>query len=123
MGRFARFGLPPIAVAALLFGLSAQSSLPGPQVVGFDKLAHAAVYGLLAWLTARALFEYRLARTVAAVLGALLAVLYGASDEWHQASVPGRMPDAADLVADTLGASLAAFAWFRFRHSQTPEGR
>ncbi|MDQ3263027.1 MAG: VanZ family protein [Myxococcota bacterium] len=116
MGRFVRFGLPPIAVAALIFALSSRSSLPGPGVVGLDKVAHAVAYATLAWLTARGLFGYRVERLTAAVLGALLATLYGVSDEWHQSFVPGRMTDPADLVADALGASVAAFAWFRFRH-------
>lgn len=117
MGRFVRFGLPPIAVAALIFALSSRSSLPGPSVTGLDKVAHAVAFATLAWFTARGLFGYRVARLTSAVLGALLATLYGVSDEWHQSFVPGRMTDPADLVADALGASVAAFAWFRFRHS------
>lgn len=43
------------------------------------------------------------------VLGAMaLASLYGASDEFHQLSVPGRLCDPADWLTDTCGAALGA---------------
>lgn len=48
----------------------------------------------------------------------LLASLYGAVDELHQATVPGRSADVADWVADTLGAAFAvtlAVLWQRQR--------
>jgi VanZ family protein len=35
-------------------------------------------------------------------------VAYGVTDEWHQSFVPGRSADAIDLVADAVGAGLAA---------------
>jgi len=33
--------------------------------------------------------------------------VYGATDEYHQSFVPGRTPDAADWLADTIGAAAA----------------
>ena len=51
----------------------------------------------------------------ASLLGAfVIAVLYGVSDEFHQSFVPGRTPDAADVLADAVGAALAltaAWGW------------
>lgn len=46
-----------------------------------------------------------------------LGALYGVSDEWHQAFVPGRTPSAADVAADALGTALgfAAAAAARVR--------
>ena len=44
--------------------------------------------------------------------GAIAASLVAAAgDEWHQGAVPGRSPDLLDLLADSLGIALAAFAW------------
>jgi VanZ family protein len=37
----------------------------------------------------------------------LAASLFGVTDEWHQAYVPGRAPDVFDWVADTWGAAVA----------------
>lgn len=36
----------------------------------------------------------------------MLAVIYGATDEFHQSFVPGRDADAFDLIPDTLGAII-----------------
>lgn len=50
-----------------------------------------------------------LATPAAALLAAILiASLYGASDEFHQLFVPGRLCDAADWLTDTCGAALGA---------------
>ena len=37
---------------------------------------------------------------------ALLIVLFGASDEWHQSFVPGRQADVFDVLRDATGAGL-----------------
>ena len=41
----------------------------------------------------------------------IAASIYGASDEYHQYFVPGRVCDWVDWVADTLGATLAAWLY------------
>lgn len=95
--------------AALIFAASSQ---PG-SAVGlshpWDKLAHLASYAVLSGLLR------------AAGLGSgwafALAVLYGASDEWHQRFVPGRDASLADWVADTVGAGLGAWLSRRKRVS------
>ena len=43
-------------------------------------------------------------------MAVLLATLYGAFDEVHQAFTPGRSPDVRDVVADCLGAALGVAA-------------
>jgi VanZ family protein len=40
----------------------------------------------------------------------VLSAVYGATDEWHQSFVPGRMMTFEDLVADAAGAGLAIAA-------------
>jgi VanZ family protein len=100
---------------AFIFALSAQPSLPSPSHIS-DKEAHAFTYGVLAVLCLMGLTGWRWRRVAGASLLAafVIAVLYGISDEFHQAFVPGRTPDVADVVADAVGAALAltaAGAW------------
>lgn len=85
------------------------SSHPMPEIdLGFsaqDKLVHLLGYGLLGLLllgTRRPYADGYSMRQVASA--ALLATLYGLTDEWHQSFVPGRNSDTLDVVADAVGA-------------------
>jgi VanZ family protein len=104
---------PVVAHMALIFGLSSihhPPSLPEVPGIGADKLAHAALYGLLSVLIVRAMtggWTRPISMTIAAVAVAW-SVAYGASDEFHQSFVPPREVDAADLLADAVGATIAA---------------
>ena len=102
--------LPALVWAGLIAWLSHQPTLPAPSVPGIDKVFHAGEYGVLAFLSARALFpilrryQYGM-RWGYVVLGCLL---YATSDEMHQAFIPGRSCDPYDMIADVFGAGLAA---------------
>jgi len=81
-----------------------------PDVQGGDKVVHALLYGVLAFLAWRAATPPgaigstgRLGRIVL-VLAAASA--FGWADEWHQQFIPGRSRDTADWQADTAGALL-----------------
>ena len=134
--------IPPLLIAAAIVWLSGQSaypaglSLPPP----FDKAAHAAAFGTLAFFlelawrgTRHDLPMYR--RHAWIFLG---VVLFGLSDEWHQAFVPGRDCSALDWAADALGAALGLgsamvpfllggrdprFGWWRGRQRRPDPGR
>jgi VanZ family protein len=96
-----------------------QSSSPlppeTPSLPGLDKLAHAAIYGLLAYLAARAFAT--LPRAAEARLTSAAAVLfaafYGFTDEFHQTFVPGRSADLWDLAADLAGALAGGWLYHR----------
>jgi VanZ family protein len=46
----------------------------------------------------------------------LIAVIYAATDEFHQSFSPGRHPRATDVLIDSLGAAIgAALAAWRSR--------
>lgn len=102
---------PALIWAAVLFGLSC---IPGRRdapalLPGADKLVHAVLFGILGALLARGLSRSTSLRFAALMLTSVgLAILYGASDEFHQAFVPGRSPDVLDLLADGAGATLGA---------------
>jgi VanZ family protein len=93
----------PAAVwAAVLFLLSA---IPVTDDVSWlpinDKVLHVAVYGVfggtLAWGRFRSGVGWPHVVLVA------VGVLYGVSDEWHQAFVPGRTVSLLDWIADITG--------------------
>jgi VanZ family protein len=103
----------------LIFVLSAQPNLPhvpGPLVdLLIKKAGHAVGFGVLFVLLWQALARRRRALGLAWTL----AVLYAASDEFHQTFVPGRKGRFADVVVDAVGVSLAAAIvwWWRRRRS------
>ncbi len=115
-GRWPRWAywLPAAGWALTIFILSAQPRLPKPPGSLSDKDAHAVAYGVLAAACLFGLAQGRLRAVTAgrAMLAAILAAVYGLTDEWHQSFVPGRDADVYDLVADAVGASaVAALAW------------
>ena len=90
------------------------SSVPGDELPShmWDKLAHLLAYAVLGILFLLPLCGGRLLqmRGGTAAMAVLLATLYGAFDEVHQAFTPGRSPDVRDVVADCLGAAVAVAA-------------
>jgi VanZ family protein len=104
-----------VVYAACIFVLS---SIPGhafPGVRISDKLIHIGEYGLLGVLLCRALGGHLIIwpRARIALWSAVIASLYGATDELHQLFVPQRVADLSDLAADGLGAMLAAWGWLK----------
>jgi VanZ family protein len=122
---------PVVLVMGLIFAVSAMSN-PGPPPGGLsDKAAHFLVYATLGATLLRALARGRVAAMTARrfAWAAVLATLYGATDELHQGLVPGRTPEWLDLAADgsgalagAIGLALAARAvsWMRARDRATP---
>lgn len=99
--------LAPLALMALIFVLSAQPDLDsglGTLDLVLRKLAHAAEYALLTLAWAWAL---RPATRLSAPLGALIALLYAATDEYHQTFVAGRSGSATDVLVDAIGVGIA----------------
>ena len=108
MAWISRFG-PPLALMALIWGLSAQTDLSTDygtlDLIG-RKLMHMTEYGLLWLLWLRALgWRAPLAAT-------LIAIAYAASDELHQTTVDGRHGTPVDVAIDASG---IAIAWLLLR--------
>ncbi|GAB4321383.1 MAG: hypothetical protein Kow0069_25630 [Promethearchaeota archaeon] len=107
---------PAVAVACAIFVLSSLSSplalLPGgppqpsPVTLLLGVAFHAGEFALLSFFACWAWERPRYALTVTAV------VLYAATDELHQAFVPGRVADLTDLALDGIGAVLGALAFY-----------
>ncbi len=106
--------LYPVILALGVVSLSGTSNPPTPGFVpGFDKLAHFCVYGLLATLIFR-MVPPASRNGWSAFLVILAVSLFGLSDEIHQAYTPGRFVEFADWVADTLGATVAVVAYWKW---------
>lgn len=106
----------PVALyMALIFGLSSISQLPQlPE--GSDKNLHALLYSGLGALLVRALAGgWRAHITLMTAITATgISALYGVSDEFHQRFVPLRQVESLDVLADSIGAAVAAlglYAW------------
>lgn len=51
----------------------------------------------------------------------VLSILYGITDEFHQYFTPSRVPDINDLLADGIGAAVAAILlniWYKKRNNR-----
>ena len=108
---------PVFLYMALIFGVSSMSNPPEPPgalALLSDKALHGILYAGLSALVVRALAG-RLLGSVTGRMAALaiaVAAVYGATDELHQYFVPGRRMDVRDLVADVVGAALAALGLY-----------
>ena len=105
-----RFG-PALGWASLILivtSIPIPGTLATASPAGADKLVHATMYAVLAWLTSRGAGAPS-ARAAMVVFAAVAA--FGAFDEWHQRFVPGRMSSRADLVADVIGAGVGVLAF------------
>lgn len=93
--------------------------MPLPALPGLDKLAHLAIYGLLAACLIRAFGpRMRQSRPGAVLMITILCcLLYGISDEFHQSFIPGRSVSGLDILADTAGALLVGVVWLLIRRS------
>lgn len=95
----------------LIYFLSAQSDLNSGlgtiDLIG-RKIIHAAEYGLLFGLWWRA-FNWRWPLAAAAI-----AIVWAASDEFHQLSVAGRNGSPIDVLIDSTGV-LIAYLLIRWR--------
>jgi VanZ family protein len=121
-----RHWLPVALWAAVIFCFSARSAAPHvsqdpPVQLAVQKLGHATEYAILAFLLFRALRRgHRLPVRDAALCAALLAALYGVSDEWHQSFVPGRQCLLSDMAIDATSGALAATALYVYESRHRP---
>jgi VanZ family protein len=108
---------PPLVLMAVIFYLSAQPNLSSGlgwiDHVG-RKFVHASEYALLCFLWWRAL-RPTMARPAALGLAWAIALLYAASDEYHQRFVSGRHSTWVDVAIDAMGAALFVLLTLRTR--------
>jgi VanZ family protein len=125
-GRSVRTAAPAVLALAYMVLIFVLSSRPPPrpvQELGIgDRWLHLVEYAVLGALYAAVAAAWTGSRAVRVLvpIPALLAALYGASDEWHQSFVPGRDASWLDLGMDAVGAWLGALAFWAVR-GRAPE--
>ena len=107
---------PVALLMGLIFAVSSMSTPPKIPGEISDVGAHGIVYAVLGVLVVRALADARWSGVTfsLAVGAAVIATVYGVSDEFHQRFVPGRTADVRDITADMVGAAVgvtAVWAW------------
>ena len=102
----------------LIFYLSSQSHPALPELMlRWDKITHLFEYAVLGLLLIRALNKEYPERNFLSLkfIALAAAVIYGASDEFHQRFVPGRNSCLADWTVDSAGAFLGSFFTIKMR--------
>ena len=99
---------------ALIFLFSAQASSGGHDLFEYltRKLGHVIEYTALTYLWWRAFLGLGVGRDVRAALAPAVAIalVYAASDEFHQTFVRGRHGRPVDVLIDAIGMAIVAFA-------------
>ena len=70
--------------------------------------AHFAIYGVLGFLIALLLGEYRVYGAKRIIYSLIWSFIYSCTDEIHQSFVPGRSAQISDIITDSLGAFSGA---------------
>lgn len=103
-----------LAWAGVIFYLSSRSHVAVTDDPLWDvltrKTAHFVVFGVLAYLAATVARVFKAPSP--AVIGFVVAVVYGALDEVHQSFVVGRSAQVVDVLIDGLGALAGAGLWW-----------
>ena len=122
-----KYWVPPLLYMALIFVVSSleQPPLPMPEFewLTIDKLYHFIEYAILGGLLAIAFVKAKPAVMPSKLIwlvAAVLSILYGASDEWHQSFVPGRFATLADWVADVLGSIAGVLVVYLYYRRNQP---
>lgn len=112
---------------SIVDALASALGLAGPSAETLDllhkplrKLGHLLGYLVLGWLTARATHLTGWARP--ALVAWLIATGYAASDELHQALVPGRSAEVTDVLLDSVGALIGVWLYVRFTELPSVHG-
>lgn len=104
------------ALAGTITWASGHTVVAAPSgILGFDKLAHFCVFGLLATLVLRSPGVWARERRRGWIAIAATAV-FGLTDEWHQSFTPGRSVEWTDWIADTGGAVFAVVVYLRWAY-------
>ena len=115
---FVKHWLPVLCVMGVIFYASNTPGKDIPPLFPYqDVVYHFSAYLVLSFFFSRALNKNKtsLSLTKIFIFAIVFTVIYGISDEFHQAFVPGRSVSAFDVLIDTLGGLTGSsiFLWLQ----------
>jgi VanZ family protein len=109
--------LPVLLWAILIFHFSSETIPVASSVLWQDfavkKTGHILLFGALGILVYRALIINGVEKKRALIWAIILAIIYGASDEFHQMFTEGREARIRDVFIDGLGATIFSFLTYK----------
>lgn len=118
MKHFLTYWLPFYLYAGFIFYVSGISRPPlvRIEIPFFDKVLHIGEYAIFAILASR---SFRNSSRKAffenfKILAVLISIIYGISDEFHQAFIPERDCNFFDVLSDSIGGILGVFIYGRY---------
>ncbi len=102
------------------FGMSADATEAWFGILNYAvrKLAHLTEYAVLTYLWLRSIRIETRRFGPCLAWSAVLSVCFAATDEFHQASVPGRLGTWTDVLYDAAGALLMVFLLWKIRNGE-----
>ena len=125
-----KYFVPAILWSLVILGLSTMSGISLPEqlwdILAWDKLAHAGVYGLQVMLIYYGFQQYRKAEKLGnqlLITGFLISVVYGIGMEVIQYSFfPNRYFEVLDIIANIIGSIIGLFLYRKyFFHNTKPK--
>lgn len=113
-----KFWLPVLLCMGFIFYTSSIPGIKIPSLFPFQDIPfHIFIYSVLSFFFSRALKNTYLNMTQAKIIvfTIIFGLIYGLSDELHQAFVPYRTVSGLDVFTDTLGSFLGSliYRWLR----------
>ena len=90
-----------------------KSELPSAWDLVLRKIAHMAEYFVLTYFLAQALLGHKIKKSRVLFWSAFSAIIYAASDEYHQTFILGRSGAILDVLIDSMG-DLAMMTLYYF---------
>ena len=113
MKKYLNYWLPLLIWAAIIFAFSSYPTAKASEIQWQDfvvkKTFHIIEYGILATVTYRALRGSGVDEKKAGIYSMIFALVYGATDEFHQSFTSGRDAKLRDVIFDTIGGVLAIY--------------
>ena len=109
--------IPAVAWMLVISFWSGQSDLPidRPEFANFFRGAAHPLAHFFAFATLAALLRWAAGAGLrSTVLAIITTSVFGIVDEWHQSFTPGRMPELADWIVDTVAGASAAIVFGHF---------
>ena len=107
------YWIPVIAWAIVIFSFSGKSTYAVSVVQWQDfilkKSMHVIEYAIFTMLLYRAIKKSGMSVKKALAVAAVTAIIYGATDEFHQSFTPGREPKVRDVFFDGMGSVLMLY--------------